>query len=70
MSYTISCWISEPILLLTLPDVSFFVQIKLINAEIAAAKSGSPLYRKVRLEDPSENLIRAHIATLEWNMMS
>ena len=70
MAYTISCQISEPILLSTLPDVSFFVQIKLINAEIAAAKYGSPLYRKARLEDPSENLIRAHIATLEWNMMS
>jgi hypothetical protein len=42
----------------------------LINAEIAAAKAGSPLYKKALLEDPSENLIRAHVATLEWNMMS
>jgi hypothetical protein len=29
----------------------------LINAEIAAAKAGSPLYKKAPLEDPSENLI-------------
>ena len=42
----------------------------MINAEIAAAKAGSPLYKKALLEDPSENLIRAHVATLEWNMMS
>lgn len=42
----------------------------MINAEIAAAKAGSPLYKKAPLEDPSENLIRAHVATLEWNMMS
>jgi hypothetical protein len=42
----------------------------LINAEIASAKAGSPLYKKAPLEDPSENLIRAHVATLEWNMMS
>ncbi len=26
--------------------------------------------KKVPLEDRSENLIRAHVATLEWNMMS
>ena len=37
-------------------------------AEIAAAKAGSPLYKKALLEDPSENLIRAHVATLDdWN---
>ena len=42
----------------------------MINAHIAAAKAGSPLYKKAPLEDPSENFIRAHVATLEWNMMS
>jgi hypothetical protein len=42
----------------------------LINAEIAALKAVSPLYQKAPLDDPSENLIRAHVAALEWNMMS
>jgi hypothetical protein len=42
----------------------------MINDEIAAAKPGSLLYKKAFLDDPCENLIRAHVATLEWNMMS
>jgi hypothetical protein len=37
---------------------------------VLAARAGSPLYKKAPLEDPSENLTRAHVATLEWNMMS
>ena len=45
-------------------------QIKLINAEIAAAKQGSPLYQKPAVEDPSDILIAAHTATLEWHMQS
>ena len=45
-------------------------QIKLINAEIAAAKQGSPLYQKPAVEDPSDKLIAAHTATLEWHMQS
>ena len=45
-------------------------QIELINAEIAAAKHGSPLYKKPAVEDPSEKLIAAHVATLEWHMQS
>jgi hypothetical protein len=42
----------------------------LINAEIAALKAGSQLFKKAPREDPSKNLIRAHVAALEWNMMS
>ena len=45
-------------------------QIKLINAEIAAAKQGSPLYQKPAVEDPRDKLIAAHTATLEWHMQS
>ena len=45
-------------------------QIKLINAEITAAKHGSPLYKKPLLQDPCEKLIESHVATLEWHMQS
>ena len=45
-------------------------QVKLINAAIAAAKQGSPLYKKPQLQDPCEKLIEAHVATLEWHMQS
>ena len=37
---------------------------------MAAAKNGSPLYKKPALEDPSEKLIAAHVSTLEWHMLS
>ena len=42
----------------------------MINAEFAAAKHVSPLYKKPAVEDPSENLIAVHVATLEWHMQS
>ena len=42
----------------------------MINDAIASAKAGSPLYKRTMVEDPSENLIRAHIATFEWHMLS
>lgn len=45
-------------------------QVRLINAAIAAAKQGSPLYKKPQLQDPCEKLIEAHVATLEWHMQS
>ena len=45
------------------------LQIKIINDAIASAKDGSPLYKRAMVEDPSENLIRAHVATLEWHML-
>ncbi len=46
------------------------LQIKMINDAIASAKDGSPLYKRAMVEDPSENLIRAHVAALEWHMLS
>jgi hypothetical protein len=48
-------------------DTIFVFQI---NAEIAVARAGSPLYKKAMLEDPCENLISAHVSRLEWHMPS
>ena len=42
----------------------------MINNAIASAKAGSPLYNRAMVEDPTENMIRAHVATLEWHMLS
>ena len=46
------------------------LQIKIINDAIASSKDGSPLYKRAMVEDPCENMIRAHVATLEWHMLS
>jgi hypothetical protein len=67
MLYPISCLISVPILLLIRPVV---LQSKMINDAIASAKAGSSLYKRATVEDPSENLIRAHVAALEWHILS
>ena len=42
----------------------------MINTAIASAKAGSPLYKKKMVQDPCENMISAHVATLEWHMLS
>ena len=47
-----------------------FCQIKMINTAIASAKAGSPLYKTKMVQDPCENMISAHVATLEWHMLS
>jgi hypothetical protein len=42
----------------------------MVNAATESAKPGSPLYKKALVQDPSDNLIGAHVATLEWHMLS
>jgi hypothetical protein len=42
----------------------------MINVTIASAKTGSPLYKRALVQDPTENLSRAHVATLKWHVLS
>ena len=42
----------------------------MIDDAIASAKAGSPLYKRNLVQDPCEKMISAHVATLEWDMLS
>jgi hypothetical protein len=42
--------------------------VKFVNNEIRKAAAGSPLHNLQPIADPSEQLIKVHLAALKWNM--
>ena len=46
------------------------MQVLYVNKAIKAAKKGEPLHGAVLKEDPSDDIIRVHLAVEEYNMQS
>ena len=44
------------------------VQVKFVNDAIKAAKEGQPLHGVELIEDPSDDIIKVHLAVIEYNM--
>ena len=44
-------------------------QVEFINQKFRTALPGSPLYGKAPVSDPSDVLIKVHLAALKWNIM-
>ena len=42
--------------------------MKFVNDAIKAAKEGHPLHGVELIEDPSDDIIRVHLAVVEYNM--